>query len=293
LGSEAAVRERPFFTIHDSTALSPLRHDPKNAEVLLEACRRGFPTGLVAWPMLGLTSPVTIAGTMAQRNASALVGLILAQTVNPGNPYIIQMTCGGIDMRTGNVVTASPEIALAGMVGAQMARRYGLPSVIIASTDAKIPDAQAGAEKTFMLTSAALAGVNLIHGSTSEMDGMMVASAEQCIIDNDIMGMVRHLVSGVQVDEETLAFDAIQEVSLGDGNFMIHPHTLARFRDLYEPVAFTRRRMQDWVSKGAMSARESAADISRKILDEHFPSPLSREQVAEIEKIAEAYSSEK
>jgi trimethylamine--corrinoid protein Co-methyltransferase len=293
LGSEAAVRERPFFTIHDSTALSPLRHDPKNAEVLLEACRRGFPTGLVAWPMMGLTSPVTVAGTMAQRNASALVGLILAQTVNPGNPFIIQMTCGGIDMRTGNVVTASPEIGLAGMVGAQMARRYGLPSVIIAGTDAKIPDAQAGAEKTFMLTSAALAGVNLIHGSTSEMDGMMVASAEQCVIDNDIMGMVRHLISGVQVNEETLALDVIQEVSLGDGNFMVHPHTLARFRDLYEPVAFTRRRMQDWASRGAMSARESAAHKARKILDEHFPSPLSGEQVAEIEKIAEAYSNER
>ena len=286
LGSEAAVRERPFFTIHDSTALSPLRHDPKNAEVLLEACRRGFPTGLVAWPMLGLTSPVTIAGTMAQRNASALVGLILAQTVNPGNPFIIQMTCGGIDMRTGNV-------GLAGMVGAQMARRYGLPSVIIAGTDAKVPDAQAGAEKAFMLTSAALAGVNLIHGSTSEMDGMMVASAEQCVIDNDIMGMVRHLVSGVQVNEETLALDVIQEVSLGDGNFMIHPHTLARFRDLYEPAAFTRRKMQDWASRGAMSARESAAHKARKILDEHFPTPLSGEQVAEIEKIAEAYSNER
>jgi trimethylamine--corrinoid protein Co-methyltransferase len=104
--------------------------------------------------------------------------------------------------------------------------------------------------------------------------------------------MVRRLVSGVQVDEETLAFDVTQEVALGDGNFMIHPHTLARFKDLYEPVAFTRRRMQDWASRGAVSARESAAYKAKKILDEHFPSPLSREQVAEIEKIAAAYSNE-
>ena len=155
-------------------------------------------------------------------------------------------------MRTGNVVTASPEIALAGMAGAQMWRFYGLPSVAVTATDAKIPDAQAGAEKAFLLTTQALAGANLIHGCTSEMDGMLLASLEQCVIDHDIMAMVRRLISGFNVDEESLALEVIEEVALGDGNFLTHPHTVQNFRKaVFHPQVFTRQRRVDWLDRGA------------------------------------------
>jgi trimethylamine--corrinoid protein Co-methyltransferase len=239
--------------------------------------------------MMGLTSPLAIAGAMAQKNANAFVGLVLAQTINPGNPFLFHITPGAVDMRTGNVVTASPEIALATMMGAQMARYYGLPCVAIAGTDSKVPDAQAGAEKAFLLTTMALAGANLIHGCTSQMNGMMLASAAQCLMDDDVMGMVRRMISGVQVDKESLALDVIQEVVLGDENYLVHPHTVARCRLLFEPLVFTRHRMQDWLRRGGLSAQEVAGRLAKKILAEHFPSPLSREQVTEIERIAESY----
>jgi trimethylamine--corrinoid protein Co-methyltransferase len=289
LGSQAAVRERPFFTIHDVSCRCPLHHDPATADIILAACRRGLPTGLVPWPMMGLSSPVTVPGTMAQKNANFFVGLTLAQTVNPGNPFLFHITPGGVDMRTGNVVTASPEIALATLIGAQLARFYHLPSVAILGTDSKLPDAQAGAEKAFMLTTMALAGANLIHGCTGQMDGMMVASAAQCLIDDDIMGMVRRLISGVEVDGSTLALETIQDVALGEGSYLVHPHTLARFRDLFRPQVFSRLRTQDWQGQGCPPAHETAARRAKRILDEHFPSPLSREQVNEIEAIAESY----
>jgi trimethylamine--corrinoid protein Co-methyltransferase len=290
LGSTAAVRERPFFTLHDSNTRPPLNHDEKNSAVVLAACKYGFPTGLTSWPMPGLSSPVTIAGSMAQKYAEFFAGLVLAQTVNPGNPFIFPVEIGGIDMRSGNVVTASPEIALAGMAGAQMARYYGLPSVAVTATDAKVPDAQAGAEKAFLLTAQALAGVNLIHGCTSEMDGMMVASLEQCVIDNDIMGMVRRLISGITVDDDSLALEVITEVALADGNYMGHPHTLERFKKaLWEPRVFTRARRVDWLENGRHPVRWAAAERAKKILAEYRPSILSSEQIAEIERIAEGY----
>ncbi|UCB45819.1 MAG: trimethylamine methyltransferase family protein [Spirochaetota bacterium] len=290
LGSAKAVRDRPFFTIHDSNARPPLHHDPKNSEVIIEACSRGFPTGLSVWPMIGLSSPITIAGTMAQKYANFFAGLVLAQSINPGNPFLFPVVCGGVEMRTGNVVSASPDIALVGMAGAQMARFYNLPSVTVIATDAKVPDAQSGAEKAFLLTTQALAGINLIHGCTSEMDGMMIASLEQCVIDNEIMMMVRHLISGFIVDRENLAFEVIKEVSIGDGNYLAHQHTLERFRKLlFEPKVFTKDRRADWISKGSLSARQQARMRAEKILVEHFPSHMSKEQVAEIEKIAESY----
>jgi trimethylamine--corrinoid protein Co-methyltransferase len=290
LGSAEAVRERPFFTIHDSNTRPPLHHDEKNEAVLLAAVRRGFPTGLTDWPMPGLSSPVTVAGSMVQKYASFFVGLILAQTVNPGNPYIFPVEIGGVDMRTGNVVTASPEICLAGMAGAQMARYYGLPSIAVTATDAKVPDAQAGAEKAFLLAAQALAGVNLIHGCTNEMDGMLVASFEQTVIDDDIMAMVRRMISGFPIDEDSLGLKVIDELAPGEGNFLDHDHTLAHFRQaVWEPRVFTRARRADWLEKGAPDARKRAAERARAILAEVRPSPLSPAQVREIERIAETY----
>jgi len=290
LGSAQAVRERPFFTIHDSNTRPPLHLDDKNFEVILAACKRGFPTGLTSWPMPGISSPVTIAGAMAQKYAEYFTGLVLAQAINPGNPFIFPVEIGGAEMRRGNVVTASPEIGLAGMAGAQMARFYDLPSVAVIATDAKIPDAQAGAEKAFLLTAQALAGINLIHGCTSEMDGMMIASLEQCVIDNDIMGMVRRLISGFPIDAESIALEVIAEVAPAEGNYLGHPHTLAHFREaIFEPHVFTRERRSEWLERGGLSARQTAAERAKKILAEDYPKILSVEQIAEIEHIAETY----
>jgi trimethylamine--corrinoid protein Co-methyltransferase len=243
--------------------------------------------------MPGLSSPVTVAGAMIQKYASFFAGLVLAQTVNPGNPFIFPIEIGGFDMRTGNVATASPEIAIAAIAGAQMARYYGLPSVTVIGTDSKMPDAQAGAEKAFQHVSAALAGVNLIHGCASGMDGMMVASMEQCVIDDDIMGMSRRLLCGLEVDDEHLAVEIISEVSVGKGNFLDHAHTIRHFRNaIFEPKVFTRERRQDWLDRGAPDARKVANARARRILAQHHPSLLTDKQVAEINHIANMYRSD-
>jgi trimethylamine---corrinoid protein Co-methyltransferase len=291
LGSAQAVRDHPFFTIHDSNTRPPLYLDDKNYDVILAACQHGFPTGLTSWPMPGLSAPVTIAGAMAQKYAEFFTGLVLAQTINPGNPFIFPVEIGGAEMRRGNVVTASPEIALAGMAGAQMARYYGLPSVAVTATDAKTPDAQAGAEKAFLLTAQALAGINLVHGCTNEMDGMMIASLEQCVIDNDIMGMVRRLVSGFPIDAESFALDVIAAVAPADGSYLSHPHTLAHYKAaIFEPHVFTHERRSEWLERGGLSARQAAAERAKKILAEDRPTILSDRQTAEIEHIAASYS---
>jgi trimethylamine:corrinoid methyltransferase-like protein len=101
--------------------------------------------------------------------------------------------------------------------------------------------------------------------------------------------MVRAMISGLQVNEENLALDVIQDVVLGNEDYLVHPHTVARCRRLFEPLVFTRHRMQDWLRQGSPSAHEEAACRAKKILAEHFPAPLSREQVTEIERIAESY----
>jgi len=286
-GSEEEARKKPLFSIHDSNAMPPLRQVMENGEVIIESAKLGIPSGLTVWPMLGLTSPVTIAGALAQKNANYLCGLSIAQLINPGTPFFYPVEAGAIDMRTGNVVTGSPEVALMEIAGAQLAHFYNLPCISIAATDSKLPDAQAGFEKMLTTLLNALAGVNLIHGSTSEMDGMNLASFEQCVIDNDILGAVFRILRGFEVSEETLAFDIIQEIFSTGANYMEHPHTLKHFREvLWEPKISIRKNWDFWKQEGGEGLRKVARRKAMKILEEHHPKPLSKEIEREIFRIA-------
>ncbi len=285
-GSVEDARTYPLFSVHDTNAMPPLRWVPVNGEVIIEAARLGIPAGLTAWGMMGLTAPASIPGALAQKTATCLSGLVLSQTVNPGTPFLFPVECGQMDMRTGNVVTASPEIVKDMIIGAQLARLYGLPSRGIAATDSKTPDVQAGYEKAVMLLSLCMAGINLIHGVTSEMDGMMIASYEQCVIDNQIMGMVGRIVEGVTVNDETLAFGEIREVRSNQDSYLETAHTMEHFRDFWEPDVYPRKNFADWHREGAKDLAYRAGVTSERILREQHPALLSRGQVDEIERIA-------
>jgi len=120
---------------------------------------------------------------------------------------------------------------------------------------------------------------------------MMIASLEQCVIDNDIMGMVRRLVSGFPIDTESFALDVIAAVAPADGSYLSHPHTLAHYKAaIFKPHVFTRERRSEWLEHGGLSARQAAAERARKILAEDRPPLLSTQQIAEIERIAVSYS---
>ena len=172
------------------------------------------------------------------------------------------------------------------IIGAQLARFYGLPSRGITATDSKTPDAQAGYEKAIMLLSVCMAGINLVHGVTSEMDGMMIASYEQCVIDNQIMGMVGRIVEGVTVNDETLAFEEIRSVRSNKDSYLETAHTMKHYRDFWEPDIYPRKNFSDWHREGAKDLSHRAGGTAERILKEHHPALLSREQIDEIERIA-------
>ncbi len=285
-GSREEAQKYPLFSVHDTNAMPPLRWVPENGDVIIESARLGIPAGLTSWGMMGLTAPASIPGALAQKTATYLSGLVLSQTVNPGAPFLFPVECGQMDMRTGNVVTASPEIVKEMIIGAQLARFYGLPSRGIVATDSKTPDAQAGYEKAIMLLSICMAGINLIHGVTSEMDGMMIASYEQCVIDNQIMGLVGRIVEGVAVSEETLAFDEIRSVRSNQNSYLETDHTMGHYRDFWEPDIYPRKNFADWNREGAKDLSYRAGVAAERILREHHPALLSKEQIDEIERIA-------
>lgn len=288
-GSEEEARRRPLFSIHDTNARPPFVLQEENARVIIDAAKFEIPCGLMVWPVMGMTSPISIAGTLAVKFALYFAGLVLAQAVNPGSPFLFLVGCGAMDMRNATVLAGTPEVLLTQMAGLSLAQYYGLPSGAVAATDAKVPDAQASFEKMAYLLTLSLAGANIIHGTTSEMDGLMVASFEQCVIDDEIMGFVHRLLRGISISDEELGFEAARDVMVGpgDGDFMAHPHTLERFRNhMWIPNISSREATAQWRELGSPTAQQRARERAREILASHNPRPLADDLELELFRFA-------
>src|SRR3990170_5961034 len=138
-----------------------------------------------------------------------------------------------------------------------MGRYYNIPSRGGgALTDSLISDTQAGYEKMITTLMPALGGVNYISGmGLNETENCQ--SIAQLVIDDEIVAMVKRIMSGVKVDKENIAADLI--ISKGPGaSFLETEHTFNHFRDHFNPDISNRSVYDRWKENGAKSTRERA-----------------------------------
>lgn len=236
-------------------------------------------------PLVGITSPVTLAGTVAQLTAESLMCLVLAQIKKPGCPCALSGNVGIPDMASGISCEGCPETSLGLAVQAEVARSFGLPTWGLAgATDAKVVDAQAGAESAFSILAQGLAGLNLIH-DVGYMDMAMVCSTAQLVLGNDIIGMVKRFVRGIEVNRETIAREVIAAVGPG-GNFLQQEHTLKNFRqELWRPTVFTRQPYDIWLKKGSKDTNLNIGERIKGIIDNHKVPHLPDKIISSLEAI--------
>jgi len=266
-GSAEALRERPVISII-ACNISPFIIDGEYGDMVVAIARSGIPLVCPAEPLCGATSPVTLAGNLVVQTVDSLMGVILAQAVNPGTPAIFGSVATSTDLRDLKYIAGSVEMGLLNAAGAQMAQFYGLPFYATGGmTDSKVLDAQSGYESAITNLLCALAGANFIHDSAGLMEFALTVCYEKYVIDNEILGMVMRAVEGIRVDDETLAYDLIKEVGPG-GNFITAKHT-RRFmrREHYHPVLSDRNSREDWEARGGKSSWEKASEVVRAILD--------------------------
>ena len=152
----------------------------------------------------------------------------LVQTLRPG---IQMVTCAGswpVNLATGGVSPGSAERVLVSSAIAEVHKRYGWPTYNGSfSTDVITLDVQNGAER-FLQALACLMPVDLLMGLGSLGAGNAV-SPELIVMDHDLIETLDRLQAGVRVDEETVAFDAVQRVGPG-GDFTADDLTLKLLR---------------------------------------------------------------
>ena len=276
-GSEPAFRARPFLSLNINHVVPPLRWHPESCQVLAAALGAGIPVLVNVFGQLGASSPVTIAGSVAQTVAETLAGVVLAWSVDTQAKVIAGPRPMITDLRTGAMSGGSGEQALATAAAVQMMRWYGLPnSTIAGATDSKLPDAQAGYEKALSVAMAVHCGANLVTQSCGMQAGLMGVSFEAYVIDNDMLGAIARSAAAIEVTDTTLAIDTIAEVVDGEGHFLGQPETYARMKtDFLYPEVADRRSTQDWENAGAPDVRDDARAMAKHLLATHFPDHLS------------------
>ena len=287
-GSAEALRQRPLISMV-TCSISPMKMDGKYGDLVVAIAQTGIPLVCPAEPLCGATSPVTLAGNLVIQTVDSLMGVILTQIVNPGTPVIFGSVATSTDLRDLKYLSGSVETGLLNAAGAQMAQFYQLPFYATGGmSDSKVLDSQSGYESAITNLLCALAGSNFIHDAAGFIEFALTMSYEKLVIDNDILGMVMRAVEGIRVDDETLAFDLIQQVGPG-GNFITAKHTRRFMRsEHYVPSLSDRNSREDWEAVGCKTTSENAAVTVKEILSTdgyRLPDGIRQKILGEIDGI--------
>ena len=136
-GGADRLRERPFVILYPE-AISPFVFPQEVVDRIFIAADRFIPQVPGATAQPGATSPMTLAGTVVQITAEALIHIVLAQLRNPGCPVSMSGNMGVLDMSTALMAFGAPEGSLGLAAQAEVAQSFGLPTWGLAgATDSK------------------------------------------------------------------------------------------------------------------------------------------------------------
>lgn len=282
-GGREAIEKTPV-SISLINCNSPLRWDDRMLDALFEYSAAAQPVVLTPFLLMGAMSPVTIPAALVQQITEALSGIALAQLIRPGCPVIFGSFLSNIDMKTGSPTFGTPESGQGLLCTGQIARHFGLPFRSGGGmTSSQVADAQAGYEALMTLMPTFLAGVNWVMHSAGWLDGGLVASFEKFVVDAQILEMLQHEFTPLEIDEASLAFDAHVEVGHG-GHFLGAMHTMERFRDcFYRPFLSSSDNYDRWLRGGALDANARATQLYKAQLEAYEQPPLDDAIRAELE----------
>ncbi|MDE0240297.1 MAG: trimethylamine methyltransferase family protein [bacterium] len=229
----------------------------------------------------GAMSPVTVAGTVAQILAEALVGMATTQLVRKGAPVVFGTFGSSISMQSGAPTFGTPEPALVLFASAQLARRLGVPFRSGGSLcGSKVPDAQAAYESAQTLLPTLLGGVNFVLHAAGWLEGGLASGYEKFVMDADQIGMMQVLGRGVDLSENGQAMDAIREVGPGS-HFLGCDHTQNNFQSaFYRSTIADNNSFEQWEADGSLDAARRANQLWKDMLAD-YEAPAMDPAVAE------------
>ena len=233
--------------------------------------------GSIHLPFLlgGAVAPLTTAGMVAQGLAESMSSCALAQLVRPGAPTILASFFSSMSLKSGSPTFGTPEPAVASLVMGQLARRLNMPLRCAGNfSTSKLPDGQAMQQSMMSMMSAVQGGANYILHSAGFLDGLLSMSYEKLVMDTDMCGALHSYLDGMVVDDDTLAFEALDELGPGQHLFSTQ-HTLRHYETAYWDSALDDNQpWETWDEQGGIDYAQRANTRWKRLLAEYEAPPL-------------------
>jgi trimethylamine--corrinoid protein Co-methyltransferase len=264
-GGEDELRKRPLFSVI-CCSIAPLSYEGGAVEGMVELVKAGIPIMSMSMSLSGGSSPVTLAGTITNANTENLASLVITQSAAPGSPHIYCSSSAPISMKTGMIdyMTSEQPLIAAGL--GQMARRYGLPSMVgdWGINDTTTPGIPHPFTTILGITLSTMANTDLISG-IGGIDAVKGVAFDQAVIEANIWKNVRAYMRAVTISEETIALDVVKEVGHGN-SFLSHMHTARNFK---KELHFFDEKTLEWEATISDKMVPEAREIAKRILKEH------------------------
>lgn len=286
-GGQAAFEKRPNY-VHYCEPLSPLVSTFEAIDKLIFAARQRVPLVFTPCPICGGTAPITGAAVITQAAAESWMGLTLAQTIQPGLPFIMGGVLSVMDMSAMILSYGAPELSLMMAGLTELAHYAGLPLWQTGGcTDSKTFDEQAAIEGSLSCFFSALTGGDLCH-DVGYTESAMTGSVFQLAMMDEAIGYSRRITRGIEVNEDTLAVGVINHVG-PNGHYLREQHTRRYFKsEFWYPKLCDRRNYEEWDMMGRTTMRDRAIARVHDILASHQPAPLKPETERVIREVLEA-----
>ena len=284
--ADLIARPMSIFTI---TASGMFRYSEDSCQNLLDCLEWGIPIEVVPVTLMGLIAPVTPVGATVMHVADVLAGLTMAQIVKPGAPVLFGGAPATFHMKLGSSPMAAIEALRLDVAYVAVAKSVGLPTqAYMALSDAKVLDAQAGAETFGSALLAALAGINSVSGP-GMLDYVLVFSLEKLVFDHEMCRQALHFVRQFEPLEDLPTLDLAREL-LAEQHLLTAPHTAKYWPEhLYLPgPTIERFNRENWVKLGQPSLEQRAHEEVSKRLAAYTPIETPPEIEAELRRLIQS-----
>jgi trimethylamine--corrinoid protein Co-methyltransferase len=280
-GNVETLQARPPFSSLICT-IAPLAMDLESMEAALVFAEARIPVGFMSMACGGLSSPATVAGTVALADAEMVAAMVLVQLAYPGAPVYHSMMPSLMDRRTGDFDGGTWDSQLFTPISVELAHKWGVPTLAPIGPTAAVSGWESASGIKAGLMSAALCGADTASG-IGLRETCTLLTPEGLVLDAEFIDMARVETAGLDTSPEAFSLDMIRNVG-PRGNFLKEKKTRHQVRSL----EYSQLTNQTGADGGTRNPLEVASEKTAWILQNHHPEPPEEKVQEELKRILTA-----
>ena len=267
--ADLAARPMAICTV---TAAGKFSYNEDSCQNLIDFVEAGIPVEIVPVTLLALNAPVTLLGAAAFHTAEVLAGVTMAQLVKPGAPTLFGGSAAAFHMRNTTAPMTAIEALRLTAASALVGKHLGMPTqAYTAFSEAKVLDAQAGAETAMGALLAVQSGMDSVSGA-GMLDYLLTFSLPKLVMDDEIAAQALQFAADVRVADDLPTTALIREL-FEEGHLLAAGHTMEHWASaLHLPgPTWDRDARAAWTAKGELDAAARANAEVERLLASYEP----------------------